>query len=223
MKLALVDPHAGAARRIWRDLCAAAPPAYFLSPGWIEIWLASLPRDRALKLAVLSEHGRPIAACFLGRQLKLRRRVVASRALFVNTTGVDKFDELCLEYNGLVGRDLDLHAFVDALRGQWDEVFLPGVPEAAFGGVADAVRRDRRVRVDRRVPAYHVDLAQVRARGYPALLSGQTRSQLRRAQREAGATTVEIAASPAAASSIYAELVALHLSLIHISEPTRPY
>jgi CelD/BcsL family acetyltransferase involved in cellulose biosynthesis len=209
--LALVDPSDAAVERIWRELTEATPPSYFLSWGWIETWLACLPGDRAPQLALFGEPERPVAACFLGRRFGFRHNVVPTRTLHLNTTGVARLDELWIEYNGLVGRDLSLGELVDSLPRRWDELFLPGLSERALGGVADgAIAGDARVRVDRRVPAYYVDLAKVRAGGYLPLLSGQTRSQVKRAQREAGKLAVEVARDPSHAIDIYSELCALH-------------
>jgi len=208
VQLALVDPYSPHVEHIWRELAAEAP--YFLSWGWIENWLACVPRDRAPRLALIGDGDRPVAACFLGRRFMLRHRVVPTRALHLNTTGVPRLDELWIEYNGLVGRELSLDALLGVLPRDWDELFLPGLAERAFGGLVDGTVAGARVRVDRRVPAYYVDLAKVRAGGYLALLSGQTRSQVRRAQRDAGAITVEVAGDTRQAIDIYSELCALH-------------
>ena len=64
--------------------------------------------------------------------------------------------------------------------------------------------------IDRKVPVHHVDLSRAREKGYLALLSGQTRSQVKRAQREAGDVTIEIAPDARTAIDIYSELVSLH-------------
>src|SRR5262249_50784750 len=65
--------------------------------------------------------------------------------------------------------------------------------------------------VDREIAAPFVDLAQVRAAGdYLALLSANTRAQIRRARRALGACELEIAGSTAHALEIYDELVELH-------------
>ncbi|HET9483022.1 MAG TPA: GNAT family N-acetyltransferase [Xanthomonadales bacterium] len=207
MKLELVDPYSSDAERIWRDLEAASPPSYFLSWGWVKTWLALLPREHAPKLAVVTD-GTPRSAFFLAQRWILRNRAMPSRALYFNVTGVPRIDQLWIEYNGLVGRDMPLGDLVRLLpRIGWDELYLPALHDRAFG---DLTAGDTRILIDRRVPAYFVDLEQARAKGYLALLSGQTRSQVRRAQREAGTLVVEIARDASEAIDIYTELVALH-------------
>lgn len=205
--LELVDPTSPRVLELWGGLACRS---YFLSPGWIENWLACVPARAAPQLAVIHDDGRPIAAAFLASRRRVRHGVIASRTMFLNTTGVPRLDELWIEYNGLAGDDLALDDLIRLLPGGWDELELPGLRADALGGVTDAERPGYRVRIERRVPAYHVALAEVRDRGYPALLSGQTRSQLRRAQRLVGERTLEVAADPAQALSIYDELCALH-------------
>lgn len=206
VQLELLDPTAPAVEPIWRALERAAPPAYFLSWGWVETWLALVPREHAPRLAVVTDGGAPVAAFFLGRRVTTRHRLPI-RGLYVNVTGVARIDELLVEYNGLVGRDLPLAELLALLpRGGWDELYLPALHERAFGGITAGGR----VRVDRRVPAYYVDLERARTQGYLALLSSQTRSQVRRARREAGDLTLAVARTEAEAIDIYDELVALH-------------
>lgn len=210
MKLELVDPYSPDAGRIWRDLEVASRPTYFLTWPWVSNWLACLPRSQAPSLAVIVAAGAPLAAFFLAKRTMIRNRVVPSRALYFNITGIDRVDLLWIEYNGLVGRDMPLAELLPLLPGGWDELYLPALREHAFGDITTT--DDTRVVIDRKVPAHYVDLEQARAKGYLALLSGQTRSQVKRAQREAGAVTVEFARDARSAIDIYSELVTLHTS-----------
>lgn len=189
---------------MWRDL-ASTTPSYFLSWGWVENWLACVPHDRVPVLALLHDGA---SACFLGRRLALRRGVVPTRQLHVNATGDERFDDVWIEYNGLVGEDLPLDDVAAALPGPWDELVLPGVTATAFGKLASA--RHRVIRRD--VPAWHVRLDRVRAHpaGYAGLLSSSTRGQLRRAQRQHAAPSVDVARTPAEAIDILGELAELH-------------
>lgn len=213
MQLELIDPYCPDVERVWRGLDEPSTRSFFLSWSWMENWLACLPRAHAPRLAVIREDQRPVAAFFLTRRNLMRLGVLGSRALFFNTTGVPRFDSLLLECNGVVGRDVSVGRLVDLLPDDWDELFLPGLRVGAFGGVADTVIRGFRVRVERAVPSYFVDLDRVRAHGYLALLGGQTRGQLRRAQREAGTLELDAAQDERTAFAIYDELVALHQQL----------
>ncbi len=208
-RLEIVDPHAPGAEAIWRDLERAARPPYFLTWAWIENWLAMLPPDEAPALAVIREAGEATGAFFLGRRLVFRHRVLPSRALFVNATGVPRRDELCIEHNGVLGRPCSLATLIELLPDGWDELFLPAVDRDAFRDLD--LPPGYRVRAAYTSPSPFVDLGRVRQAGdYLALVSTNTRAQIRRARRRLGACALEIAASPGEALAIYDELVALH-------------
>jgi CelD/BcsL family acetyltransferase involved in cellulose biosynthesis len=207
LSLELLAPDDARVEATWRGLEANSAPPFFLSWGWIENWLACVPRADAPPLAVVSRDGAPVAAFFVGRKVRVRHGVVPSRALFLNATGVPRLDELCIEHNAVLGEPLPLDALCGLLPSAWDELYLPGVAADAFAAPAGA-----RLRVEKQVAAPYVDLARVRAApgGYVSLLGAQTRAQLRRARRAVGPITIEVADGLARASEIYDELVALH-------------
>ena len=208
MDVELIPADSPLVERIWRRLEAAAKPSYFLSWGWIENWLACLPRSEMPRLAVFTKDGEPRAACMLSHRFLLRHHMVPSRALFVNATGLPARDDLTIEHNGVLGAGaLSLAELADALH-DWDEIFLPGIDATAFTTL-DA--GPHRVIVEKDVAAPFVDLARVRASGdYLALLGHKTRGQIRRARRELGALQVEVAPDLDTAFAFYDELVALH-------------
>jgi CelD/BcsL family acetyltransferase involved in cellulose biosynthesis len=208
-QLEILAPYAPRAEALWRDLERAARPPYFLTWGWIENWLAMLPHGEAPRLAVIHDRGEPSGAFFLGRRTLLRHGVLPSRALYLNATGVRSKDELCIEHNGILGRGCSLTGLIGMLPDDWDELFLPGVDRAALGELV--VPRGYRVAVSGTSPSPFVDLARVRAAGdYLALVSSNTRSQIRRARRRLGGCELEVAGSLGAALAIYDELIALH-------------
>jgi CelD/BcsL family acetyltransferase involved in cellulose biosynthesis len=205
----IIDPYAPRAQTLWRDLERPARPAYFLTWGWIENWLAMLPRDEAPGLAVIRDRGEITGAFFLGRRTQLRHRLLPSRTAHVNATGIPSRDELCIEHNGILGRGCSLAKLVELLPDDWDELFLPGVDRETFRELD--LPRGYRVRSASPTPSPFVDLEKVRAAGdYLTLLSSNTRAQIRRARRRLGACELEVAASLEEALAIYDELVALH-------------
>lgn len=213
MRVELIAGDPSGIESIWRTLERRVNPSYFLSWGWVENWLACLPRRERPKLAVFEDGRRPVAACMLSQRLVLRHRVIPSRAVFVNATGAPARDDLTIEHNGLLGERISLAQFAEAMPYEWDEIFLPGVDADAFAAL-DA--GPYRVLVDKEVAAPFVDLAAVRAKGdYLALLSHKTRGQIRRARRELGAFQVEIAKDLDSAFAFYDELVALHTAQWH--------
>jgi CelD/BcsL family acetyltransferase involved in cellulose biosynthesis len=216
MKLELVDPYSPRVEEIWRALEAKAQPTYFLSWGWMENWLACLPRHEAPRLAVLARDGEPVGACFVGKRRVRRHGVVPSRAVYVNATGLEAYDELCLEHNAILAAPdggASFAALVGLLPGDWDELFLPATDGETFEHLASAQLGDgMRVLKDREVANYHIDLERVRTSkdGYVALLGSSTRAQMRKAQRASGDVELEIAADERTALDIYDEMVALH-------------
>jgi CelD/BcsL family acetyltransferase involved in cellulose biosynthesis len=208
-QLELIDPYTPRAEAIWRDLERTARPTYFLTWGWIENWLAMLPREEAPQLAVIREGAAVTGAFFLGRRTLLRHGVLPSRAVYLNATGVPSRDELCIEHNGILGLGCSLEKLIDVLPEDWDELFLPGVDQGSFGSLE--LPRGYKVRVTGTVPSPYVDLAQVRAsRDYLKLISSNTRSQIRRSFRKVGTCKLEVAATLEDALAIYEEMVELH-------------
>jgi CelD/BcsL family acetyltransferase involved in cellulose biosynthesis len=208
-------------RDAWCALEAAAPQPYFLSWPWVETWLDCLPASASagVALCVARRAGAPVAAFFLGARTRWRHRVLPSRELHWNMTGHGAYDEICIEYNGMVhdGGPPPLSEIVARLPGRWDELYLPALDAdgpVAHGLAGLASDLSLRVRSDRRVPAPTIDLAKVRDGGdYLKLLGGSTRSQIRRSQKLYGARgklALEVAASPDQARAVFDELVALH-------------
>jgi CelD/BcsL family acetyltransferase involved in cellulose biosynthesis len=209
-------------RDVWCGLEAVSPPSYFLSWGWVETWLEALPPSTAIKLYVARRAGAPVAAFFLGARTLWRHGLLPSRTLHLNQTGRDEFDEICIEYNGMVHDGPPPVAEILArLPGGWDELYFPALDEAgpvaaalSADGAAATRGRGPHLRVDRRIPSPLVDLAKVRAAGdYLKLLGSSTRSQIRRTQKlygARGAVVLEVASSAGQARAYFDELVALH-------------
>ncbi|MCX5744158.1 MAG: GNAT family N-acetyltransferase [Proteobacteria bacterium] len=212
MRLELLDGRDARVAPIWNALEGVGHPSYFLTWGWIENWLACLPREDTPRLAVIRDGDAVVGAFFLGRRLLWRHHVLPSRGAFVNTTGVENQDELCIEHNAILcapDRVWSLADVVELIPHDWDELFLPGIDRASIANLT--VPDGYRVVIDRETSAPFVDLERVRATGdYLSLLSANTRSQIRRARRRVGPLALEVASSVASALAIYDELVALH-------------
>ena len=214
-ELDLLDARSREVEPAWRNLERVALPAYFLTWGWVENWLALLPVAGAPKLALFRRDGEPVAGCFVGKHRVLRHGFGLCRELFLNATGCPAWDQLCIEHNAVLcaSEAESLAELVAALPGDWDELALPALSRSAFPGSALAQPLPHfRLRIEREEPAPFVDLARVRASrtGYPGLLGSGTRAQIRRAQRDFGELSVEVAADLRHAFDIYDELVALH-------------
>jgi hypothetical protein len=213
VKVELLRPELPRVKDIWRALDERAKPVYFLSWGWVGTWLASLPSLDELQLCVISDDSGPHAACFLGRRLVRRHKIMPSRTLHLNTTGNHAYDEIYIEHNSLLtANGTSLATMIERLpKTQWDELFMPCLDARTFDELAAArLPSSLRLRVDREVGDYYVDLAKVREKDYVSLLGSSTRAHLRKAQRLVPDATFEVARDEREAFAIYDELVALH-------------
>src|SRR6478609_11399686 len=99
--LEILDARDPRTEQIWRGLEGVAQPSYFLSWAWIDNWLSALPEDEMPSLAVVHDHGEPVAAFFLA-QRKVRRGLLrTSNTLYFNATGSAQHDEISIEHNGM--------------------------------------------------------------------------------------------------------------------------
>ena len=207
-ELAVIDPFDPSVERIWRRLEVAASPSYFLSWGWVANWLACVPREHAPNLAVWSEDGEPIAACFLGE-----RDVRGSTVLYLNTTGDELCDDLCIEHNGVLraqSSPVPLAELVAHLPDDWNELLLPAIDRSALAELG-TLGDNFEVTIAREESAPYVDLDLVRGveGGYVSLLAPATRAQLSRSQSEVGPITLERATDERTAHAYYDELLSL--------------
>jgi hypothetical protein len=223
MKLELI-PIAGNLKRIreiWESLEESANTSYFLSWGWIENWIASLPDHAKPELAVFLEGKEPLLTFFLGKSDLVRKHLFKSCGWFVNATGIPAFDRVYIEYNGFLCKNPEAFRFIDIINSlpkSWDELYLPGLDMRSFPGMValDNISPYKTtIKDDIVVLSPVVDLDKVRARGgdYLSLLSANTRAQIHRSCRLCEKTAplqLEVALDICNAMDIYDELVDLH-------------
>jgi Acetyltransferase (GNAT) domain len=220
MKLELI-PVAGNLKRIreiWESLEESANTSYFLSWGWIENWITSLPDHIKPELVVFLEGNDPHLAFFLGKANLLRKHLFKSRGWFVNATGIPAFDRY-IEYNGFLCRQPEALQFIDIVKSlpdSWDEFYLPGLDARSFPGTAtlDHISPYKTI-VDDDLVSPFVDLDAVRTQGgdYLSLLSANTRAQVHRSYRlyeKTAPVQLEVARDILSAMDIFHELVSLH-------------
>ncbi len=225
-ELVLYEPFDPRVEQIWRRLEVAARPAYFLSWGWVENWLACLPNDDLPPLAVLMDDEVPAAAFFVGKR-RMRRQGLGRSVLFFNTTGDEHIDDVCIEHNGLLraaSSRVTLEDVIDHLPAGWDELFLPAVDRSTLTELG-SLGADYQVRVDREAaaPCVDLDLARGVPGGYLELLSPATRAQVHRSQAEVGPLEVEVASDDAHARDIFDELLQLQARNVHANVFADPW
>ena len=219
-------------REIWENLEESCGNlSYFLSWGWIENWIASLPDHVKLELALFrGEESQPLLAFFIGHAICDRktgnfygqRHFFKSRGWFVNATGIPDLDRLCMEYNRFLCKQDEFFRLQDILMclpNSWDELFFGGF-DLRFFPTTDVLGNippyKTMIRNDTVLLSPFVDLDMVRTRGgdYLSLLSANTRSQVSRSRKlyeqQIGPVGLEVAQDVRQAMDIYHELVALH-------------
>ncbi|HEU0030283.1 MAG TPA: GNAT family N-acetyltransferase [Kofleriaceae bacterium] len=209
-ELQLLDAFDPNVEPLWRALEQEAKPSYFLSWAWIENWLASLPAEEAPPLAAVTDDGALVAACFLGRREVRRHGVVKSSMLYLNTTGNERCDDLCIEHNGILrspSARVGLDTVIGLLPDGWDELHLPAVDRSVLSELG-SLDGKLRVRIEREAAAPFVDLELVRAipGGYLSLVTPAIRGLIRRSQREVGPVDIEAATDEAHGLDILDEL-----------------
>jgi hypothetical protein len=223
MPLELLDVFGNEARieSVWRDLSAVCEHSYFQSWGWIENWLANLPKTVSLKLAIVraGNEPKPQAAFFLGHDTVVNQNVFRSRAFVLNQTGKWEFDRLYIEHNLILRRKdcgLTLREMLEMLPPDWEEFYLNALDRETFPGndLAD-LPAPCELMIAKEMPCRYVDLDKVRQKSgdYLALLGSSVRSQVKRAYKlyEAqGRLATEVGDTLPAALSIYQELIELH-------------
>lgn len=181
----------------WRALEPDADGSFFLSWCWIGSWLEASGARPDL-LAVRS-NGRDVALGLFGMG-RDKRPFGTVPMLCLNQAGDADADRPYIEYNGLLAlrtRAGAAHvAAMEALaaRTDWRVLRLSGVepdsPLPTMSGMRRRIVRDTS-------PAYFIDLDAVRAGSdYLALLSTNTRSQIRRSFKDHGAPAVARADTP---------------------------
>lgn len=209
-----------ALEREWTEFETRVPAGFFLSSAWIGAWLATLPPHLRIYRTTARRGGdRAGLAVVIANPLRPLLRA-PSRGVVLNATGDERWDCIAIEHNGFLASSADKPTLLGAL-GDWfaggagglgDELRLPGV---AAGLSAERLARHRLLHNSQTHPGFTVDLARVRTEGdFATLLSGNTRQQLRRAQRDFaqdGEVAITEARDADEALAFFAALKALHV------------
>ena len=204
--------------KIWQDLAAASNCSYFLSWGWIQNWIETLPREVPVKLAVIANGTGPRSAFFLGQARMAKQGIFRSNAYLLNQTGNWAYDRLYIEHNSVLHSNqgpCSLQQIVDCLPGNWEELYLSALAPSNFPANALEIAPPHEVMIANVIPCPYLDLQLAResSKGYLALLSSNARSQVKRSYKlyeSRGPLVTEVAGDVPAALKIYDELIALH-------------
>jgi CelD/BcsL family acetyltransferase involved in cellulose biosynthesis len=172
----------------WQSVERVVQPSVFLSSEWIGSLLETLPTQQPLYRATFWAAGAIAGLAVFGRA-RVSSRIASHEALTLNATGVEEFDVVHIEMNGLLVPGNLVESAAEALLRaierelpDIDCVQLQGMSEAApyirasasVGWIADVAT----------LAAPYVDLLEVTARGgdYLGLLRKKARYAARRAR-----------------------------------------
>jgi GNAT acetyltransferase-like protein len=207
-------------KKIWTDLLARCRHNFFLSWGWKEVWLKSLPKNHNLSLMVGFKNNIPIFAFFLGAKKKIRHGVFKTHQISVNATSIKYIDKVWIEFNTILmdsGISLSLGTLIQLLPiKDWDEFYFPRTALSYFSNFKFNINSPHNYNIkQRKIDSYYIDLNKVRDAdmNYLSLISSNMRNKLRRSLKEyekKGKVQVIVADTVDAAMSMLEELKTLH-------------
>ena len=197
-------------KREWCELCQTANPSFFLSWMWVENWIKTLPEKISVFLLIFKGGNIPKTGFFVGVPSPHFTNFFLSR-LYLNTTGVQSFDKIYIEYNSILvegDSHVPMEEIVTVFPFAWDEFIMPGLKPQFYN--FDSLSNAYNVSVNKVVSPY-VDLAKVRENklDFLGLLSNNTRAQIRRSYRsyqKLGDLSFQVASIPRQAMEILSEL-----------------
>ena len=207
---------------MWQGLEADCERSFFQSWGWIGTWLKSLPAGMRPRLISARAADKIVGLAVLIPQRVQRHRVFFSDALFLNETGVAKYN-FVVEHNGFLLKSGDeaeiltqcLRALVAAPR-RWDELFISAIrTDNPLFRTPILEELGLRLQTLKTSTSRYVDLAELRLNNqdYLATLSSNTRYQIRRALRkyaEIGPVELHVATTLEQAQHYFDNLKELH-------------
>lgn len=223
MKFELINPFQDreATEALWKQLGDRSDLSYFQSWSWVENWLACLPENLSLNLAVVHDGTGPAACFFIGRTKRYRYGFIRSNGVYLNGTGNPAFDAVCAEYNcipGEGGHAFSIPELLTTLRVDCNEVHLPYLDCRRFPGNRLTARTAPAGQLFKRFTAPYVDLNMIGSSldRYLAVLSSKTRYQVRRSLRlyeGQGEFGIRAATDLETANAYFDQLVRLNLQV----------
>jgi hypothetical protein len=193
----LIDLHV--IKKIWSYLLLKSNHSFFLSVDWICTWLSALPKEQKIICVVGYVANEPSLAFFIGKGKRIRDRLFNSQSLYLNTTGIEYYDELTIEYNSILVSSCiteeiyplvwsDTIKFLDTFI-KWNELHIQGATEQMHilcDKMINIHKDTLHCEVQRNENSYYVDLKKIRANSmdYSSLLSSNRRAQIKRSIKE---------------------------------------
>ena len=204
---------------IWKYMLKRCDHSFFLSWGWVENWICSLPENSKEVLLVAKEKNMPVLAFFVGGPIDQVRKYMPVKTISLNTTGIAEYDRLVIECNAFLSRSSSgcaLKQILDSMPIEWEEFLLPWLDMSLCPGncLQDGLR-PYHVLTRKKSLSHYVDLQKVRECNgdYLSLLGKKTRRHMRQTERrysENGTTKFQVASTVDDGLKIYDEMAALN-------------
>jgi hypothetical protein len=170
----------------WAELAdSVAHCSFFLTPVWVETWLAVFGQSVDAAILIFENAGWPVGACLV-TNAKNGRHWDPVTGVALNTTGELSADTTYTEFNDILCREgfegsVTQKLFEYLNQRRWDELQLNGfIPGVGYRGLKSVAAPHCECREDVQ-PSYYVDLAAVQESGLPyeKMLSPKCRKHLR--------------------------------------------
>ncbi len=220
----LKDVAALAAR--WHQLETQAEVSIFLSWQWIGTWVETYPLS-LIVLEIVDANNDVVGLALLKEYNARRHGVMVSRSLLLHQSGAEKYDQIWIEYNGLLTAQEHQQA-IEAValahinsQLRWDEWIIGGIEIKA--ALRYATQLNMKTHISWAAPCYGVDLSLIKQQHltYRETLSANTRYQINRAQKmyeRSGQVILERPQSTEEALTFFAEIGPLHIKRWRDSE-----
>jgi hypothetical protein len=207
-------------KEIWNELYKESKASYFQSWGWIENWIDSLQNLKVqLILVVIYDDSNPVCTFFLGSQIKSRRKLLKIKSHYINATGIDYYDDICIEFNSILCKPkfyVSLQDICKIVPKEWDEIIIPALESEKFSDIyrnGQDCKYNIIIDIDELAPYVNLEEVRKASGGYISLLGSRFRSYIRksyRAYEKYGLINLIDAQDKKYAIEIYDELVKLH-------------
>lgn len=208
--------HSDEIRELWLELQSRTTFSFFLSWGWVSVWLDTIPESSNVDFVLARKDGEPYCCFFLGVKKGLHHWLFYKTRSYLNETGDDEIDELTIEFNMVLGamEKADWRCMLS------DPQFLD-VEELCFSNITKQTYAqldfgaNYQVKDYQQKPSYYVDLSEVResGRSYLGLLSSNKRTQIKKSlayYEEGGTISIREARSAFEALAFLEKLKELH-------------
>ncbi len=119
---------------LWKDMAEASPyTSFFLSSDWIDTWIEVFKDSLDFELLQFEADDKIIGFCLIVSR-EQKRWIFPTHCLFLNTSGENEADSVCIEYNTLLSLTSwelpiasALYNYINSRR--WDEFILLGCYE----------------------------------------------------------------------------------------------